>query len=153
MPPVIKEKECSCFSAGFVAKILFFFTASGLPHSFIIMHHNRYQQCIGAFILQAASESAKVEVWTHFRNSKHEVVSASENRTIILNILGLIYLLYVKDPTTNTLVWHLSCVFMFPERVDLKDRGRCDGAAEAGLGAAANPELLILAGVLTDMIF
>uniref|UniRef100_A0A3B3BYE6 Pleckstrin homology domain containing, family G (with RhoGef domain) member 7 n=1 Tax=Oryzias melastigma TaxID=30732 RepID=A0A3B3BYE6_ORYME len=70
-------------------------SASGLPHSFIIMHHNRYQQCIGAFILQAASESAK--------------------------------------------------------RVDLKDRGRCDGAAEAGLGAAANPELLILAGVLTDM--
>lgn len=37
------------------------FTASGLPHSFIIMHHNRYQQCIGAFILQAASEAAKVE--------------------------------------------------------------------------------------------
>lgn len=38
-----------------------FFAASGLPHSFIIMHQNRYQQCIGAFILQAASESAKVE--------------------------------------------------------------------------------------------
>uniref|UniRef100_A0A3Q3LGW0 Pleckstrin homology domain containing, family G (with RhoGef domain) member 7 n=1 Tax=Mastacembelus armatus TaxID=205130 RepID=A0A3Q3LGW0_9TELE len=35
---------------------------SGLPHSFIIMHQNRYQQCIGAFILQAASESAK-KVW------------------------------------------------------------------------------------------
>ncbi|KAK9516862.1 hypothetical protein VZT92_024771 [Zoarces viviparus] len=34
-------------------------SASGLPHSFIIMHQNRYQQCIGAFILQAASESAK----------------------------------------------------------------------------------------------
>lgn len=38
-----------------------FFAASGLPHSFIIMHQNRYQQCIGAFILQAASESVKVE--------------------------------------------------------------------------------------------
>ncbi|XP_054475499.1 pleckstrin homology domain-containing family G member 7 [Anoplopoma fimbria] len=37
-------------------------SASGLPHSFIIMHQNRYQQCIGAFILQAASESAK-RVW------------------------------------------------------------------------------------------
>ncbi|XP_034735274.1 pleckstrin homology domain-containing family G member 7 isoform X1 [Etheostoma cragini] len=37
-------------------------SASGLPHSFIIMHQNRYQQCIGAFILQAASESAK-KVW------------------------------------------------------------------------------------------
>ncbi|XP_015258955.1 pleckstrin homology domain-containing family G member 7 isoform X2 [Cyprinodon tularosa] len=36
-------------------------STSGLPHSFIIMHHNRYQQCIGAFILQAASESAKRE--------------------------------------------------------------------------------------------
>lgn len=38
-----------------------FFAASGLPHSFIIMHQSRYQQCIGAFILQAASESAKVD--------------------------------------------------------------------------------------------
>uniref|UniRef100_A0A3B4V263 Pleckstrin homology domain containing, family G (with RhoGef domain) member 7 n=1 Tax=Seriola dumerili TaxID=41447 RepID=A0A3B4V263_SERDU len=37
-------------------------STSGLPHSFIIMHQNRYQQCIGAFILQAASESAK-RVW------------------------------------------------------------------------------------------
>ncbi|XP_056273112.1 pleckstrin homology domain-containing family G member 7 isoform X2 [Pseudoliparis swirei] len=37
-------------------------SASGLPHSFIIMHQNRYQQCIGAFILQAASELAK-RVW------------------------------------------------------------------------------------------
>ncbi|XP_039990144.1 pleckstrin homology domain-containing family G member 7 [Xiphias gladius] len=37
-------------------------STSGLPHSFIIMHHNRYQQCIGAFILQAASESVK-RVW------------------------------------------------------------------------------------------
>ncbi|CAN9499161.1 unnamed protein product [Ophioblennius macclurei] len=34
-------------------------STSGLPHSFIIMHQNRYQQCIGAFILQAASESSK----------------------------------------------------------------------------------------------
>lgn len=37
-------------------------STSGLPHSFIIMHQNRYQQCIGAFILQAATESAK-RVW------------------------------------------------------------------------------------------
>lgn len=37
-------------------------STSGLPHSFIVMHQNRYQQCIGAFILQAASESAK-RVW------------------------------------------------------------------------------------------
>uniref|UniRef100_A0A3Q3H051 Pleckstrin homology domain containing, family G (with RhoGef domain) member 7 n=1 Tax=Labrus bergylta TaxID=56723 RepID=A0A3Q3H051_9LABR len=35
-------------------------STSGLPHSFIIMHQNRYQQCIGVFILQAASEAAKV---------------------------------------------------------------------------------------------
>uniref|UniRef100_A0A1A8F7V9 Pleckstrin homology domain containing, family G (With RhoGef domain) member 7 n=1 Tax=Nothobranchius korthausae TaxID=1143690 RepID=A0A1A8F7V9_9TELE len=47
-------------------------STSGLPNSFIIMHHNRYQQCIGAFILQATSESAKVdqfkpEVLTGFR--------------------------------------------------------------------------------------
>ncbi|XP_072291776.1 pleckstrin homology domain-containing family G member 7, partial [Eucyclogobius newberryi] len=34
-------------------------STSGLPLSFIIMHQNRYQQCIGAFILQAPSELAK----------------------------------------------------------------------------------------------
>ncbi|KAM9808330.1 pleckstrin homology domain-containing family G member 7 [Neosynchiropus ocellatus] len=34
-------------------------STSGLPHSFIITHQNRYQQCIGAFILQAGSEAAK----------------------------------------------------------------------------------------------
>ncbi|XP_059362642.1 pleckstrin homology domain-containing family G member 7-like isoform X2 [Carassius carassius] len=34
-------------------------TASGLPNSFIIMHQNRYQQCIGVFILQAQTESVK----------------------------------------------------------------------------------------------
>ncbi|KAM9814560.1 pleckstrin homology domain-containing family G member 7-like [Syngnathus typhle] len=28
-------------------------STSGLPHSFIITHQNRYQQCIGAFVLQA----------------------------------------------------------------------------------------------------
>lgn len=37
-------------------------STSGLPHSFIIMHQNRYQQCIGAFTLQAASELSK-RVW------------------------------------------------------------------------------------------
>ncbi|XP_010888610.2 pleckstrin homology domain-containing family G member 7 [Esox lucius] len=36
--------------------------ASGLPQSFIIMHQNRYQQCIAAFILQAPSEAVK-RVW------------------------------------------------------------------------------------------
>lgn len=34
-------------------------TASGLHHSFILMHQNRYQQCIGVFVLQAQNESAK----------------------------------------------------------------------------------------------
>lgn len=34
-------------------------TASGLPCSFIIMHQNRYQQCIGVFILQAPTEAVK----------------------------------------------------------------------------------------------
>ncbi|XP_076840936.1 pleckstrin homology domain-containing family G member 7 [Brachyhypopomus gauderio] len=37
-------------------------TASGFPHSFILMHHNRYQQCIGVYVLQAHTESAK-KVW------------------------------------------------------------------------------------------
>ncbi|XP_009291782.1 pleckstrin homology domain-containing family G member 7 isoform X2 [Danio rerio] len=34
-------------------------TASTLPNSFIIMHQNRYQQCIAVFVLQAQSESTK----------------------------------------------------------------------------------------------
>lgn len=37
-------------------------SASGLPHSFIIMHQNRYQQVIAAFILQAPGEAVK-RVW------------------------------------------------------------------------------------------
>ncbi|KAM9375621.1 pleckstrin homology domain-containing family G member 7 isoform 1-T3 [Pholidichthys leucotaenia] len=37
-------------------------STSGQPHSFIVMHQNRYQQCIGAFILQAVSEAVK-KVW------------------------------------------------------------------------------------------
>lgn len=37
------------------------------------------------------------------------------------------------------------------ERVAVKDRGRCDHTAEAGLSAAANQELLTVAGVLTDL--
>ncbi|KAI4901641.1 hypothetical protein NFI96_012816 [Prochilodus magdalenae] len=37
-------------------------TASGFPCSFIVMHQNRYQQCIGVFVLQAQTESAK-KVW------------------------------------------------------------------------------------------
>uniref|UniRef100_A0A673WL19 Pleckstrin homology domain containing, family G (with RhoGef domain) member 7 n=1 Tax=Salmo trutta TaxID=8032 RepID=A0A673WL19_SALTR len=35
--------------------------ASGLPQSFIVMHQNRYQQCIAAFILQAPCEAVKVQ--------------------------------------------------------------------------------------------
>ncbi|XP_077600413.1 pleckstrin homology domain-containing family G member 7 [Stigmatopora nigra] len=37
-------------------------STSGLLHSFIVTHQNRYQQCIGAFVLQAASEACK-RVW------------------------------------------------------------------------------------------
>ncbi|XP_068169291.1 pleckstrin homology domain-containing family G member 7 [Antennarius striatus] len=37
-------------------------STSGLPHSFIVTHQNRYRQSIGAFVLQAASESIK-RVW------------------------------------------------------------------------------------------
>ncbi|XP_068595978.1 pleckstrin homology domain-containing family G member 7 [Brachionichthys hirsutus] len=37
-------------------------STSGLPYSFIVMHQNRYQQCVGAFVLQAASEATK-RVW------------------------------------------------------------------------------------------
>lgn len=46
-------------------------------------------------------------------------------------------------------------VFLFmcaaSERMDVKDRGRCDNTAEAGLSAAASQELLTVAGVLADL--
>uniref|UniRef100_A0A3B3QWN1 Pleckstrin homology domain containing, family G (with RhoGef domain) member 7 n=1 Tax=Paramormyrops kingsleyae TaxID=1676925 RepID=A0A3B3QWN1_9TELE len=34
-------------------------TASGLPNTFVILHLNRYQQCVGVYILQAGSETLK----------------------------------------------------------------------------------------------
>lgn len=40
---------------------------------------------------------------------------------------------------------------LFSESVDVQDRERRDNAAEAGLRAAATPELLLVAGVLTDL--
>lgn len=42
-------------------------SASGLPNSFIIMHQNRYQQCIGVFILQAQTESMKVNMRSNIK--------------------------------------------------------------------------------------
>ncbi|ROL43354.1 Pleckstrin homology domain-containing family G member 7 [Anabarilius grahami] len=41
--------------------------SSGLPNSFIIMHQNRYQQCIGVFILQAQTESMKVNMRSNMK--------------------------------------------------------------------------------------
>lgn len=69
-PALDMESEVAAVLSAFTASVVWrcylmdelssHFTASGLPHSFIMMHQNRYQQCIGAFILQAASEAAKV---------------------------------------------------------------------------------------------
>ncbi|XP_062402929.1 pleckstrin homology domain-containing family G member 7 [Sardina pilchardus] len=44
-------------------------TASGLPNSFILMHQNRYQQCIGVFILQAYSEAVKKSWMTEIESA------------------------------------------------------------------------------------
>lgn len=47
---------------------------------------------------------------------------------------------------------YLTCSFAsFPETVDLKDRGRRDGTAEAGLSAAATQERRSVAGVRPDL--
>lgn len=54
-------KKCHILQLMLIKKTNVFCAASGLPHSFIIMHQNRYQQFIGAFILQAASELNKVD--------------------------------------------------------------------------------------------
>lgn len=52
-------KKCSLLSLNV--------SASGLPNSFIIMHQNRYQQCIGVFILQAQTESMKVNMRSNMK--------------------------------------------------------------------------------------
>lgn len=111
------------------------FAASGLPHSFILMHQNRYQQCIGAFILQAASESAKVG---HF---DWDVFSWPVVQQFW----------FVIDYQLNQLIISLNLLCVFSERVDVKDGGCCDCTAEAGLSAAARQQLLTVAGVLTDL--
>uniref|UniRef100_W5NDV9 Pleckstrin homology domain containing, family G (with RhoGef domain) member 7 n=1 Tax=Lepisosteus oculatus TaxID=7918 RepID=W5NDV9_LEPOC len=52
-------------------------TASGLRNPFILMHQNRYQQCTGAFILQAQSEASK-KTWI----SKIEEAVAAVARSV-----------------------------------------------------------------------
>lgn len=55
----------------------------------------------------------------------------------------------VPEAATITNLFFFLCAL--PERVDVKDRGRCDHTAEAGLSAAASQERLTVAGVLTDL--
>lgn len=97
------------------------------------MHQNRYQQCVGAFILQAASESSKVSLHTSTANNVH-VNLPQVDEGVYRSRLDLICLL-------------CACT----EGVAVKDRGRCDHTAEAGLSAAASQELLTVAGVFTDL--
>lgn len=114
------------------------FAASGLPHSFIIMHQNRYQQCIGAFILQAASESNKVD--------------SPRPRGFVLAFPGRNSLKCEKryrNVHTTLEFLHFWCPF--PERMDVKARGRCDYTVETGLRPAESQELHPVVGVRTDM--
>ncbi|MGH0120829.1 UNVERIFIED_CONTAM: hypothetical protein FKN15_069655 [Acipenser sinensis] len=54
-------------------------TGCGLRNAFIIMHQNRYQQCIGVFILQAQTESSK-KTWILEIEKAAEALSRSETR-------------------------------------------------------------------------
>ncbi|KAG2460120.1 PKHG7 protein, partial [Polypterus senegalus] len=52
-------------------------SACGLRNAFMIMHHNRYQQCIGVFLLQAQSESMK-KTWMTEIEKAATMLSSSE---------------------------------------------------------------------------
>uniref|UniRef100_A0A8C4S0Z8 Pleckstrin homology domain containing, family G (with RhoGef domain) member 7 n=1 Tax=Erpetoichthys calabaricus TaxID=27687 RepID=A0A8C4S0Z8_ERPCA len=52
-------------------------SACGLRNAFMIMHHNRYQQCIGVFLLQAQSESIK-KTWMTEIEKAATMLSSSE---------------------------------------------------------------------------
>ncbi|XP_058842157.1 pleckstrin homology domain-containing family G member 7-like [Acipenser ruthenus] len=54
-------------------------TGCGLRNAFIVMHQNRYQQCIGVFILQAQTESSK-KAWILEIEKAAEALSRSETR-------------------------------------------------------------------------
>ncbi|KAJ8372385.1 hypothetical protein AAFF_G00290180 [Aldrovandia affinis] len=65
-------------------------TVSGLPNSFIITHQNRYLQCIGAFVLQAPSESTK-KAWMSAVEGAVEAVlkQAAQQPRVRTHALGL----------------------------------------------------------------
>lgn len=114
------------------------FAASGLPHSFIIMHQNRYQQCIGAFILQAASESNKVaSPWP-----RGFVLTFPERNNLKCDTR-------YRNVHTSWIFFHFWCPF--PERMDVKARGRCDYTVETWLRPAESQELHPVVGVRADM--
>ncbi|MBN3301873.1 PKHG7 protein, partial [Amia calva] len=54
-------------------------TVTGLHNSFILMHQNRYQQCIGVFILQAQSESVK-KTWISEIEKAMAALSGSDSQ-------------------------------------------------------------------------
>lgn len=60
-------------------------TASSLPNSFIIMHQNRYQQCIGVFILQACSEAVKKTWMTEIENAVSSLLKQDSRHPRIKN--------------------------------------------------------------------
>ncbi|KAG5273464.1 hypothetical protein AALO_G00151580 [Alosa alosa] len=60
-------------------------TASSLPNSFILMHQNRYQQCIGVFILQAYSEAAKKSWMTEIESAISSLLKQDSRHTHLKN--------------------------------------------------------------------
>lgn len=60
-------------------------TASGLPNSFIIMHQNRYQQCIGVFILQAQTESVKKTWMLEIENAINSLLKQDSQQPRVKN--------------------------------------------------------------------
>lgn len=159
-----------CNSILFFFFFLFHFLASGLPCSFIIMHQNRYQQCIGVFILQAPTESVKVRgrtacwcnytlchLWSAPPDSSPMPPFSSRSNYSVLNVTST-NTLHTRKGLLNARHWFallsgcaLCVCLCAAESVAVWDRGGGRRPAEAGLSAASAKELFSLRWVFSDL--
>lgn len=143
--------------------------ASGLPCSFIIMHQNRYQQCIGVFILQAPTESVKVRshtaswcnytlhhLWSVLPDSSPMPLFLSWSNNSVLNVTST-NTLHARKGLLNVRHWlhywaAVLCVCLCAaESMVVRDRGGSRWSAEAGHSASSAEELFSLCGVFSDL--
>lgn len=133
------------------------------------MHQNRYQQCIGVFILQAPSESVKVRshtaswcnytlcrLWSVPPDSSPMPLFLSWSNNSVLNVTPT-NTLHERKGLLNARHWlhywaAVLCVCLCAaESMAVWDRGGSLCSAEAGLSAASAEELVSFCGVFSDL--